>query len=171
MSRTDQESAPARTGLTQFVGKTLPRRIVQARNNRRWGVATLKDAERRFLDENAFVGTVTTLRADGSPHSTVVWVDVEDGKVSFNTATGRAKPKHLEHDPRASLLVVDPSDDHRWVSVSGHAVVTEEGADDQIDKLAKKYIGRDEYPWHKPTEKRLKVVIESEHVDTSGFGD
>ena len=131
----------------------------------------LKEDQRRFLDENAFVGTVTTLREDGSPHSTIVWVDVEDGKVSFNTATGRAKPKHLEHDPRAALLVVDPNDTHKWVAVSGRAEVTEEGADAQIDKLAKKYIGKDEYPWRTPTERRLKVLIEPEHVDASGFGE
>jgi PPOX class probable F420-dependent enzyme len=131
----------------------------------------LKEDQRRFLDENAFVGTVTTLREDGSPHSTIVWVDVEDGKVSFNTATGRAKPRHLEHDPRASLLVVDPNDTHKWVAVSGRAEVTEEGADAQIDKLAKKYIGKDEYPWRTPTERRLKVLIEPEHVDAAGFGE
>jgi PPOX class probable F420-dependent enzyme len=132
-------------------------------------VATLKEDQQRFLDENAFVGTVTTLREDGSPHSTIVWVDVEDGKVSFNTATGRAKPKHLEHDPRASLLVVDPNNTHKWVAVSGSAEVTEEGADAQIDKLAKKYIGKDEYPWRTPAERRLKVLIEPEHVDAAGF--
>ena len=57
----------------------------------------------------------------------------------------------------------------RCVAVSGHARVTEEGADDQIDKLAKKYIGKEKYPWHKPTEQRLKVLIEPEKVDTSGF--
>ena len=134
-------------------------------------MATLKDDQRRFIDENAFVGTVTTLREDGSPHSTIVWVDVEDGKISFNTATGRAKPKHLEHDPRASLLVVDPQDTHKWVAVSGAAQVTEDGADAQIDKLAKKYIGKDEYPWRTPTERRLKVLIEPEHVDAAGFGE
>ena len=132
-------------------------------------MATLKDDQRRFLDENAYVGTVTTLREDGSPHSTIVWVDVEDGKVSFNTATGRAKPKHLERDPRTSLLVVDPNDTHKWVAVSGSAQVTEDGADAQIDKLAKKYIGKDEYPWRTPTERRLKVLIEPEHVDAAGF--
>jgi PPOX class probable F420-dependent enzyme len=132
-------------------------------------VAALKDEERRFLDENPYVGVVTTLREDGSPHSTVVWVDVEDGKVSFNTARGRAKPEHLEHDPRASVLVVDPNDAYRWVAVSGPAEMTEEGADAQIDKLAKKYIGKDEYPWRKPTETRVKVLIEPEKVDASGF--
>jgi PPOX class probable F420-dependent enzyme len=125
-------------------------------------VAVLKDKQRQFLDENPYVGVVTTLRDDGSPHSTVVWVDVEDGKVSFNTARGRAKPEHLEHDPRASLIVVDPNDSYKWVAVSGHAEMTEEGADAQIDKLAKKYIGADEYPYRKPTETRVKVLIEPE---------
>jgi PPOX class probable F420-dependent enzyme len=132
-------------------------------------VTQLKQPQKQFLDENPYVGVVTTLREDGSPHSTIVWVDVEDGKPSFNTAAGRAKPKHLEHDPRASLLVVDPQDAYKWVAVSGRTQVTQEGADAQIDKLAKKYIGKDEYPWRKPTEQRLKVLIEPEKVDTSGF--
>jgi PPOX class probable F420-dependent enzyme len=132
-------------------------------------VAQLKEEQRQFLDENPFVGVATTLRDDGSPHSTVVWVDVDDGKVSFNTARGRAKPEHLEHDPRASVLVVDPGNAYKWVSVSGHARLTEEGADAQIDKLAKKYIGKDEYPWRNPAETRVKVLIEPEKVDASGF--
>jgi len=134
-------------------------------------VAALKDEEREFLDQNPFVGTVTTLRADGSPHSTIVWVDVEDGKVSFNTALGRAKPRHLERDPRASILVVDPNDPFKYVAVSGHVEVTEEGADAQIDKLAKKYIGKDTYPWRNPAETRIKVLIEPEKVTTAGFDD
>jgi PPOX class probable F420-dependent enzyme len=130
-----------------------------------------KEKQRKFLAENPYVGILTELREDGSPHSTVVWVDVEDGKVSFNTARGRAKPTHLEHDPRASLLVVDPNDPYRWVSVSGHAQLTEEGADEQIDKLAKKYLGEDKYPWRNPDEQRLKVLIEPEKVDSYGFDE
>jgi PPOX class probable F420-dependent enzyme len=133
--------------------------------------AKLEESQKRFLDENPFVGTVTTLRPDGSPHSTIVWVDVEDGKVSFNTATGRAKPRYLERDPRASLMVVDPNDPYRWVSVSGPVEITEEGADEQIDKLAKKYIGQDVYPWRDPQEQRLKVLIDPERVDASGFDE
>jgi PPOX class probable F420-dependent enzyme len=132
-------------------------------------MSELKEQEKQFLDENPFVGIVTTLRDDGSPHSTVVWVDVEDGKPSFNTALGRAKPNHLQHDPRASLLVVDPNNAYKWVAVSGHTQLTENGADAQIDKLAKKYIGKDEYPWRKPAETRLKVLIQPEKVDASGF--
>jgi len=132
-------------------------------------MAKLGEKQRSFLDENPFVGTVTTLRADGSPHSTIVWVDVDDGKVSFNTARGRAKTEHLDKDPRASLLVVDPNNTYKWVAVSGTAEVTESGADAQIDKLAKKYLGKDEYQWRNPAERRVKVVIEPDKVDASGF--
>ena len=131
----------------------------------------LKERVRQFLDENAYVGTVTTLRTDGSPHSTIVWVDVVDGKPAFNTARGRAKPRHLERDPRASLLMVDPNNSYKWVAVSGRAQITEEGADDQIDKLAKKYLGQDSYPFRKPEETRLKVVIEPEHVEAYGLDE
>ena len=134
-------------------------------------MAQLEEKQRKFLEDNPFVGTVTTLRADGSPHSTIVWVDVEGDKVSFNTALGRAKPKHLEHDPRASLLMVDPNNSFKWVAVSGHTEVTEQGADAQIDKLAKKYLGKDEYPWRNPEETRIKVLIDPEKVDASGFDE
>ena len=134
-------------------------------------MAKLEDKPRKFLDENPYVGVATTLREDGSPHSTIVWVDVDGDKVSFNTALGRAKPKHLEHDPRASVLMVDPNDSYKWVAVSGPAEVTEEGAEAQIDKLAKKYLGKDEYPWRNPEETRVKVLIEPEKVDASGFDE
>jgi PPOX class probable F420-dependent enzyme len=134
-------------------------------------VPKITEKQKQFLAENPFVGVVTDLREDGSPHSTVVWVDVEDGKVSFNTARGRTKPINLERDPRASLLVVDPNDPYRWVSVSGRTELTEQGADAQIDKLAKKYIGQDTYPWRRPEETRVKVLIEPEKVDASGLDE
>ena len=134
-------------------------------------MAKLDEKPRKFLDENPYVGVATTLRDDGSPHSTIVWVDVEGDKVSFNTALGRAKPKHLEHDPRASVLMVDPNNSYKWVAVSGPAEVTEEGADAQIDKLAKKYLGKDEYPWRNPEEQRITVRIHPEHLDSYGFDD
>jgi PPOX class probable F420-dependent enzyme len=131
--------------------------------------ATLSEAQLRFLAENPFVGVLTTLRRDGSPHSTVVWVDVEDAVVSFNTEEGRAKVRHVDDDPRVALLVLDPSDPYRWVSITGTTDITTESAREQIDKLAKKYLGQDEYPWANPDKRRLKVRIEPAHVDSSGF--
>src|SRR5918999_1226239 len=94
-------------------------------------MAKLTDAQKRFLDE-PFVGVVSTIRDDGSPHSTVVWVDEDDGYVEFNTARGRAKPRYLERDPRATLTVVDPQNPYRWLSVTGHAELVDEGADAQV---------------------------------------
>ena len=134
-------------------------------------MAMLGEKSRKFLDESPYVAVATTLREDGSPHSTIVWVDVEGDKVSFNTALGRAKPKHLEHDPRASLLMVDPNDAFKWVAVSGPVEMTQDGADAQIDKLAKKYLGKDEYPWRNPEETRVKVLIQPEKVDATGFDE
>jgi PPOX class probable F420-dependent enzyme len=133
-------------------------------------MATLDDTARKFLDQ-PFVGTVTTLRTDGSPHSTIVWVDTDTDEVSFNTATGRAKEKHLRNDPRVSVLVVDPENTYKWVAVSGTAEITTEGADEQIDRLAKKYLGKDEYPWRNPEEERIKVRIRPEHVEKSGLDE
>jgi len=133
-------------------------------------MATLDDKAQKFL-EQPFVGTVTTLRDDGSPHSTIVWVDTNTGEVSFNTATGRAKEKHLRRDPRVSLLVVDPKNTYKWVAVSGTAQLTTDGADGQIDRLAKKYLGQDEYPWRNPEEERITVRITPQHVDASGFDE
>ena len=131
-------------------------------------MAKLSESQKEFLDQ-PYVGVVTTLREDGSPHNTVVWVDMEDGVPSFNTALGRAKPKHLERDPRAGLIVVDPTDPYKWVALDGRAELTTEGADPQIDRLAKKYLGKDEYPMRNEGEQRVKVRITPEHVSASGL--
>jgi PPOX class probable F420-dependent enzyme len=121
-------------------------------------VTELTAREREFL-ENAFVGIVTTLQQDGTPQSTVVWVDVDDEGVSVNTAYGRVKPRNLARDPRLSLVVVDPGDPYRWFKVSGTGTLVDEGADEQIDRLSKKYTGRDVYASRQPGEQRVTVRI------------
>jgi PPOX class probable F420-dependent enzyme len=132
------------------------------------GTKNLTEEQRKFL-EQPYYATVTTVREDGSPHTTVVWVDVDEEGVLFNTATGRAKPRHIERDPRVSLTVIDPQDGYKWISIDGRAEVTTEGANASIDKLAKKYLGQDSYPWHKPEEQRLIVRIRPDHVRAHGL--
>jgi len=131
-------------------------------------MAALTDKARTFLQQ-PFVGEVTTLRPDGSPHTTVVWVDVDTDEVIFNTAVGRAKERYLRKDPRVSLIVVDPEDANRWVSVSGTAELDTNGADEEIDKLARKYLGADSYPWRTPEEQRINVRIHPQRVETTGL--
>ncbi|HEU5491379.1 MAG TPA: TIGR03618 family F420-dependent PPOX class oxidoreductase [Gaiellaceae bacterium] len=123
----------------------------------------------QFL-ENPFVGVVTVLRPDGSPHSTVVWVDVDDDGVSFNTAWPRAKPRYLAADPRVSLVVVDPRDELRWLALTGTATLVDEGANEQIDHLARKYRGHDRYRSHKEGETRVSVRISPTWVESRGLG-
>ncbi len=129
--------------------------------------SSLTDAQRAFIRENPFVAVAATLRPDGSPHSTVVWIDEEDGKVIFNTAAGRAKERHLAQDGRISITVIDPADAYKWVSVSGTATLETEGAREHIDKLSNKYMGKD-YPWYQG-EQRIIVTITPELVDSYGF--
>ena len=131
-------------------------------------MAGLTDAQTEFL-ANPFVGAVTTLRKDGSPHTTVVWVDYDDGTVRFNTAVGRAKERHLRDDPRVSVTVVDPSNAYKWVSVTGRGELTTDGADEHINKLTKKYIDKDEYPFRGPGEQRIMIRVTPERVDSYGF--
>jgi PPOX class probable F420-dependent enzyme len=131
-------------------------------------MASLTQKQQQFLDK-PYAGVVTTLRQDGSPHSTVVWVENQDGEISFNTATGRAKERHLANDPRVSVIVVNPENAWEWVAISGKGELTTDDADPQIDRLAKKYLGKDEYPWRSETEQRVKVKIRPEKVDAAGF--
>jgi PPOX class probable F420-dependent enzyme len=99
----------------------------------------LTEAQRAFIRE-PYYAVATTLRADGSPHSTVVWVDEQDGKILFNTTLHRAKWRELDHDPRASVVVIAP-DGYHWVSVSGEVTLTTEGALEDIERLSLKYDG------------------------------
>ena len=132
-------------------------------------MSELTEKQKQFIAGNPYVATATTLRDDGSPHNTIVWIDAEDGTVTFNTAVGRAKERHLRKDPRAAVTIVHPENTYLWVSISGRAELTTDGADDQIDKLAKKYLGQDKYPWRSPDETRISVKITPEKVDSAGF--
>ncbi len=128
----------------------------------------LTPAERAFL-ENPYIAVVTTLRPDGSPHSTPLWVDVDDEGVSVNTAWPRTKPRNLAADPRLSLVVVDPNDELRWLGITGTATLLEEGANDQIDRLSKKYTGREKYASHREGETRVTVRISPTFVESRGL--
>jgi PPOX class probable F420-dependent enzyme len=114
---------------------------------------------------------VTTLRADGSPHSTVVWIDSEDGDVLVNTARGRAKERHLLADPRVSVVALDAADAHRWLAVDGRATLADEGAGEHIDALAVRYMGAGAERISARGERRVIVRIHVERVEHEGLAD
>jgi PPOX class probable F420-dependent enzyme len=129
-------------------------------------VPELSADQARLLEEPNFA-TVATLNRDGSLQLSIVWIDWDGEYVLFNTAAGRAKPRNLERDPQVSALVLDRRDGYRWVAVRGTAELTTEGADEHIDRLARKYTGAGWQP--RPGERRLVVRFRPKHVSAYGF--
>ena len=126
----------------------------------------LSAEQARLFDEPNFA-TVATTNPDGSAQLSIVWIDWDGEHVVFNTAAGRVKPRNIERDPRVSVLVTDGKDGYRWVAVRGRAELTTEGADEHIDRMARKYSGEG---WTaRPGEERLLVRVRVEHVSAYGF--
>ncbi|GAB3154848.1 PPOX class F420-dependent oxidoreductase [Micromonospora sonneratiae] len=101
---------------------------------------------------------VATIETDGSPHVTPVWVDTDGEHIVFNTAKGRVKYDNLARNPSVAVSVVDRANDFRTLWVKGSAELVEEGAEEHIHRLAKKYMGQDRYPLQ-PGEERVIVRI------------
>ena len=121
-----------------------------------------------LFDKPAFAN-LATLMPDGRPQVSPVWVDYDGQHVLFNSARGRQKDKNVRRDPRVSLAVVDPENPYRYLEVRGRVVdITENGADAHIDKLAKKYLGVDKYPYREPGEIRVLYKVQPEHTQTMG---
>src|SRR5436190_1388875 len=119
------------------------------------------------------IANFVTLMSDGSPQVTPVWVDVEPdgGHVIVNTAKGRVKANNIGKDPRVALSIVDSKNPYRTVVIRGTIDVTKsaaEGADAQIDRMAKKYLDKDSYPFRTPTEERVMLLIKPHHVIEQG---
>jgi PPOX class probable F420-dependent enzyme len=98
----------------------------------------------------------------------MVWMDIEGDEVLFNTAEGRRKPDNIRRDPRVIVSVQDRNNPQAFAVFHGKARVTDAGADAQIDKLAKRFLGLDKYPFRQPGEKRVVVRISVDRI--SGMG-
>jgi PPOX class probable F420-dependent enzyme len=133
-------------------------------------MAQLNDKQAKmFTDKNW--GIVATIREDGSPHATPVWIDYDGENVLVNSARGRAKVKNVERDPRATVTVLPAGDQQAgYVMVSGPAEVVDEGALEHINAMARKYLGEDKYPYLGPGEQRVIIKIRPERVDSFGVG-
>lgn len=127
-------------------------------------MASLDDPDVRALFDKRNHAVLSTLTADGAVHSAVVWTDLQDGRVAVNSAVGRDWPSNLERDPRITVLVYDEDNPYEYVEVRGTARGTTHGADEHIDRLARKYLGRDEYPFRKPGEQRITYLVDADRV-------
>ena len=109
--------------------------------------------------------SVATLMKDGSPQNTPTWIDFDGKAILINTAEGRTKQKNVSKDQRVAISIVDQNNPYNMVTIRGKVIEqTSEGADDHIDKLAKRYLGVDKYPFRSPTEKRIILKVAPENV-------
>jgi PPOX class probable F420-dependent enzyme len=117
-----------------------------------------------LFEKKAFA-SLATLMSNGQPQVTPVWCDFDGTHVLFNSARGRQKDRNIRRDPRVAMALVDPDNPYRYVEVRGRVVeITEQGADAHIDKLAKKYLGVDSYPYRQAGEVRVIYKVLPEHV-------
>jgi PPOX class probable F420-dependent enzyme len=121
-----------------------------------------------LLEKPAF-GNLGTIMKDGSPQVTPIWVDYDGKYVRFNSALGRVKDKNVRRDPRVSVSLQDPANPYRYLEIRGRVVeITQTGADEHINKLSQKYLGKPVYPFRQPGEVRVLYKIEPEKVSSMG---
>lgn len=125
----------------------------------------------KFIDlfhKKAFA-SLGTVMPDGRPQVTPVWVDYDGHYVLVNSARGRKKDENMRRDPRVSVAIIDPENPYRYLEIRGRvAEVTEQGASQHIDKMAKKYLDKDKYPFAQPGEVRVLYKIEPQHFSSNG---
>jgi PPOX class probable F420-dependent enzyme len=125
----------------------------------------------KYLDlfEKKAFGNLATLMSDGSLQVTPVWVDYDGKYVRFNSAQGRVKDRNVRRDPRVAISLQDPDNPYRYLEIRGRvAEITEKGADDHINKLSQKYLGKPVYPLRQPGEVRVLYKIEPQKVSAMG---
>ena len=121
----------------------------------------------RDLFQKTTFAQLATLMPDGSPQVTPVWCEFDGTYVVINSAKGRTKDRNMRRNPNVALSVQDPENPYRHLSLKGKVVeITENGADGHIDKLAKKYIGKDVYPNRRAGEIRVIYRILPEKIFT-----
>jgi PPOX class probable F420-dependent enzyme len=125
---------------------------------------SLNDDAVKALLEAPNCAVISTLNPDGSIHSTVAWISLEDGELAVNSAAGRRWPANLDRDPRVNAVVYAAGNPYEFVEIRGTAAGGVADADDHINRLTKKYMGQDEYPFRAPGEVRRKYVIGPERV-------
>jgi PPOX class probable F420-dependent enzyme len=132
-------------------------------------MATIPTQFLDLLEQKKALANLATVMSDGSPQVTPVWFDYENGMVRVNTAKGRVKARNMTEGARVALAIVDPENPYRYIQIRGRvASIAEHGASAHIDSLAKKYLGKDKYPFAKPGE--VRVMFEIEPTSTQVMG-
>lgn len=130
--------------------------------------SNIPDSFKDLFGKKAFAH-LATLMPDGGPQSTPVWFDYDGALFWINSARGRLKDKNMRRERRVALSIQDPDNAYRYLGIQGEVVeITEDGADAHIDRLAKKYLDKDRYPFRAAGEVRVIYKIRPLKVSTMG---
>jgi PPOX class probable F420-dependent enzyme len=118
-----------------------------------------------FEDAKPAFAFLATIMDDGSPQVTPMWFNTDRENILVNTARGRVKDRNMRQRPEVAMAIVDPDDPYRYVQVRGTVIgYTEEGADEHINALSAKYMGKEVYPSKSPEEVRIKYTIRPKSI-------
>lgn len=132
-------------------------------------MAEIPEKYRDLMQNNKAYANLATVMPDGSPQVTPVWFDHDGQHVRVNTAKGRVKARNMHQGSKVALSIMDPDNAYRYVQVRGTVSrETEDGAEAHIDSLAKKYLGKDKYPFGQPGEQRVMYEITPDSVEGMG---
>jgi PPOX class probable F420-dependent enzyme len=123
----------------------------------------------RDLLNSTALAHVATVGPQGEPQNNPVWFGWDGTHLRFSQTKGRQKYRNLQRDPRVALSIVDPTNPYRYLEIRGRVARIEEDPNlDFINSMAKKYMGRDRYPGHRPGDERVVIVVEPEHTTQMG---
>jgi hypothetical protein len=132
-------------------------------------MAVIPENFRDLLERKKAFAHLATIMRDGSPQVTPVWFDYTGGMIRVNTAKGRVKARNLREGAPVALSIMDPDNPYRYIQIRGRVKrVVEAGADQHIDSLAQKYLGKDKYPFGQPGEIRVMYEIEPAAANAMG---
>lgn len=131
-------------------------------------MATIPDKYADLFTKRAFASLATILPS-GKPQVTPVWIDYDGRHILVNSALGRKKDENIRQNPNVAVAIMDPENPYRYMEVRGRvAEITQNGAEQHIDKMALKYLGKEKYPFRQPGEQRVLYKIEPEHISSMG---
>ncbi|MGD9890591.1 MAG: PPOX class F420-dependent oxidoreductase [Dehalococcoidia bacterium] len=112
---------------------------------------------------------IATIGPKGEPQTTPVWIDWDGQHILFSQTKARQKFNNLGRDPRIALSMTDPENPYRYLEVRGVVEGVEDDPDNAfINKMAKKYIDQDVYPWSRPEDERVVVKVRPQHTTQMG---
>ena len=126
--------------------------------------ATIPTEFHDLLESNA-LANIATVGPKGEPQNNPVWFDWDGTHILFGQRKGRQKLQNLQREPRIAVSIVDPTNPYRYLEVRGKVVRIDEDPESKfMNKMTKKYINQDTYPYGQPGDERVVIVVEPEKV-------